>query len=413
MKPTLKHFTHPRPGATFSDPACAGLRYRTRKGGIFAELRYRTPGGWRSHPLGRLPTGAAEVHAFLLAASQAWEPDDDDDTSRAFGVNDIIAPVRKRAWALREQLQRGTLSLHAPETFAGVADAFLERHVSRLAPRTQADYRAALKRFAARWERKPLAALTRREIAHAIDAITDESGPVAANRALAVLQSMLSWAVNRHLLDASPAAGMRSPNPERPRDRTLSDAELAVLWPAFEAEPYPYGPWAQLLLLTATRITEAARLRWQDVEDLDGPEPRWRVSQKGGRPHLLPLAPQAVALLRGLPRNGEYAFALPSGRPITGFSEAKKRLDKRAPGVAHWTYHDLRRTVRTNLSRLRVAPHVSELCLGHAVTGLIKVYDQYDYFAEKTAALEAWEAHLASVLAGGNVMPMPAARGAA
>jgi hypothetical protein len=51
--------------------------------------------------------------------------------------------------------------------------------------------------------------------------------------------------------------------------------------------------------------------------------------------------------------------------------------------------------------------------LGHAVTGLIKVYDLWDDADEKRAALEAWKADLAAVLAGGNVVPMPAARGAA
>jgi hypothetical protein len=55
----------------------------------------------------------------------------------------------------------------------------------------------------------------------------------------------------------------------------------------------------------------------------------------------------------------------------------------------------------------------AELVLGHAVTGLIKVYDLWDYADEKRAVLEAREAHLAAVLAGGNVVPMPAARRAA
>jgi hypothetical protein len=39
--------------------------------------------------------------------------------------------------------------------------------------------------------------------------------------------------------------------------------------------------------------------------------------------------------------------------------------------------------------------------------------DVWDYAGEKRAALEAWEAHLAAVLAGGSVVPMPTARGAA
>ena len=79
--------------------------------------------------------------------------------------------------------------------------------------------------------------------------------------------------------------------------------------------------------------------------------------------------------------------------------------------LPEWYWHHLRRAVRSGLSRLRVAPHVAELVLGHAVTGLIKVYDLWDYADEKHAAWEPWEAHLAAVLADGNVVPVPAARG--
>jgi integrase len=84
------------------------------------------------------------------------------------------------------------------------------------------------------------------------------------------------------------------------------------------------------------------------------------------------------------------------------------------PPLAHWQFHDLRGTLRTGLSRLRVPPHVAEAVLGHTVKdAMLRTYDMWEYLAEKRAALEAWEQHLAAVLAGGNVVPMPAARGAA
>jgi integrase len=60
------------------------------------------------------------------------------------------------------------------------------------------------------------------------------------------------------------------------------------------------------------------------------------------------------------------------------------------PPLAPWTFHDIRRTVRTGLSRLRVAPHVAEAVLGHAVLGrLEKTYNQWDFEPEKRAALGA------------------------
>ena len=59
-----------------------------------------------------------------------------------------------------------------------------------------------------------------------------------------------------------------------------------------------------------------------------------------------------------------------------------------------WTLHDLRRTYRTNLSRLKVPPHIAERLLNHtsARDPLEFVYDQYDFMDEKREAVEKYDA---------------------
>jgi len=69
--------------------------------------------------------------------------------------------------------------------------------------------------------------------------------------------------------------------------------------------------------------------------------------------------------------------------------------------------HDIRRTVRTGLGKLGVAPHVAEACLNHLPAKLIRTYDRNSYGAEKRDALERWANHLAVAIAqasGANVM---------
>lgn len=56
-------------------------------------------------------------------------------------------------------------------------------------------------------------------------------------------------------------------------------------------------------------------------------------------------------------------------------------------GGEPWSCHDLRRTVRTNLSALGVAPHVAEKVLGHKLAGMLAIYDQYDYVREQIEAM--------------------------
>ena len=66
--------------------------------------------------------------------------------------------------------------------------------------------------------------------------------------------------------------------------------------------------------------------------------------------------------------------------------------------LAHWVNHDIRRTVRSNLSALRVAEEVREAVLAHVRPGIKGTYDLYDYLDEKREALELWAARLRSIV---------------
>jgi hypothetical protein len=56
--------------------------------------------------------------------------------------------------------------------------------------------------------------------------------------------------------------------------------------------------------------------------------------------------------------------------------------------------HDLRRTLRTGLSKLRVDRDIREAVLAHTRPGVEGVYDRYDFQAEKMDALERWTAYV-------------------
>jgi integrase len=69
-----------------------------------------------------------------------------------------------------------------------------------------------------------------------------------------------------------------------------------------------------------------------------------------------------------------------------------------AIGPDHWTFHDLRRTMRTHLSALPVQDLVRELVIAHAKPGLHQVYDQWSYAEEKRHALDLWAARLRDIV---------------
>ncbi len=84
----------------------------------------------------------------------------------------------------------------------------------------------------------------------------------------------------------------------------------------------------------------------------------------------------------------------------------------------HWTLHDLRTNIATNLQRLGVKLEVTEAVLNHVSgsrAGIVGVYQRHEYAAEKRAALDAWARRLEAIVTGsesGNVVVLAAARAA-
>ena len=72
--------------------------------------------------------------------------------------------------------------------------------------------------------------------------------------------------------------------------------------------------------------------------------------------------------------------------PLAGYNKRKASFDE-ACGVTGWTLHDLRRTARSLMSRAGVRDEHAEHVLGHKLQGVKGVYNRYQYFKEKSAAL--------------------------
>jgi integrase len=164
----------------------------------------------------------------------------------------------------------------------------------------------------------------------------------------------------------------------------------------------------KLLVLTGARMREITELRWSELSpDLA----LWTLPAsraKNGREHPVPLPPLARDIIAGLRRiaGSEFVLTFTGKRPVDGHSSVKSALDA-ASSVTGYTFHDLRRTVATNLQRLGVRLEVTEAVLNHvgSLAGLAGIYQRHRYDDEKRQALTAWADHVA-MITGANVIDL-------
>jgi integrase len=133
----------------------------------------------------------------------------------------------------------------------------------------------------------------------------------------------------------------------------------------------------------------------------------------GAKPFMVPLTDAALEVLSALPRfnTGDFLFSHCYGKhPLRPnlFSDPKERLDALLKeelikptgkdALPDFVNHDIRRTVRTHLSALRIGEEVREAVLAHVRPGIKGVYDQHQYLDEKREALTLWNARLRSIV---------------
>jgi integrase len=376
------------------DAALPGFGLRvTAKGTKSWTVLYRASGQLRRMTLGHYP-------ALPLAAAR----------DRARQALREVEKGNDPATAKAEEEQR-----REEDLFQSILDEFVERHAkpnNRGWARQDRDLR---REFLPHWRNRPIGSIQRREILKLLDKIADRSSPRRANRYLALLKKLFAWCVERGYIEASPASGIKPPGKEISRDRVLSDDELRLVWQCCEKAGWPFGDLFRLLILTAQRLGEVSAMRWQDV---DLARATWTVPAdiaKNGVANEVPISLAALTILSGSPSRGGNGYIFPalngSGRPVSGFSKAKARLDKaieaelagdRDTGpVPSWRLHDLRRSAASGMAQLGVTPHVIEKVLNHisgSLAGVAGIYNRFGYAPEKRQALETWAAHVQRVI---------------
>ena len=274
---------------------------------------------------------------------------------------------------------------------------------------------------------RPLADVAAPELLQQARRIESRGVGETAYRAVKVAGAVFRYGVQHGLCESDPSRDLRGavllPLPEH-RAAVTDPKKLGELLRAFDG--YVGTPVVRAALalqpLVFVRPGELRHAEWAEF-DLDGgvwtiPAARMKgnlQAKKHGPPHVVPLAPQAVAVLRELhPLTGRGRYVFPS--PLTTekpMSDNAVLAALRRMGFAkdEVTGHGFRATVRTIASeRLGIAPEVIEAQLAHAVgDALGRAYNRTQFLEQRRDLMAKWADYLDTLRHGAQVLPFKAA----
>ncbi len=236
-----------------------------------------------------------------------------------------------------------------------------------------------------------------------------------AHRAKGNISQVMRYAIATGRAERDPCPDLRGALPPVREKNFASMTEpvrVAELLRAMDAFSGTFVVKSALLLspLLFVRPGELRRAEWAGF-DLDKAEWRYFVS-KTKSDHLVPLATQAVAILRelhALTGRGRYVF--PGRDPQKAMSEAAVNAALRRMGYdtkTEITGHGFRAMARTILhEELNQKPEAIEHQLAHAVSDTLgTAYNRTKFIKERKAMMQIWADYLDKLKAGADVIQL-------
>jgi len=182
--------------------------------------------------------------------------------------------------------------------------------------------------------------------------------------------------------------------------RFLKDDEIKLLleWLPSSAYTATQKNILRFTLWTGCRTGEVCDAEWKYINLELG---IWHLGKtKTSTERDVQLPRQAIEFLKQLKLStGDYPFpSLKTGKSLRQKSLTEQswqlRTSNRMLDIEKWTPHDLRRTVRSGLSKLGCRTEVAEAILGHSRKGIQGTYDLHAYEDESREWLQKWANHL-------------------
>jgi integrase len=361
------------------DESMPGFGLRVRKGGAkYYVAQYRI--GKKS---GRTTLGNASKVSL------------NDAKAHAKKVFDLVAAK------INPATQRTKAAAKASQTFEKYIDPFLAVFENEWAKKYYNDNQRALKVHFKGLHGLPLDDIQIENVANELTEIR-KIGATTMNRSRSALSKFFNWAIGEGLCKHNPV-DKTNKNKENQRDRALSNNELSRVWHSLDGLTEDERDLVRLMVLTLQRENQIGALEIAEINfDQKRIEfPKDRVKNKGGGKHIIPLTPEALAIVSRRAKQ-RFGNTMLFGRWDTGFSNyshLKEKIDAAAKLNEHWWFHDIRRTGKTAMSEdLDIMHEVSESILNHSKKDMDRVYNNANYLRQKLTALTKWQDHVMGIV---------------
>jgi len=267
-------------------------------------------------------------------------------------------------------------------TFAQIADWYLSsKSVQKLA--SYNDIKSILKKFNSVFGSRQVNTIKPIEIEnYQVDRIEKGKAVSTIDKEILYAKAMVIKAFDNDMIGGRPLKAFRKikkllKTGSNARDQLVSFEQYTKL---IKNAPSHYRPVLTIAIHTGMRMGEIRNLKWSYIDKTDWMIRLPKETVKEGRPKSIPINHHVKTVLSALPHALHHDFVITyMGMPMTGNSSLKKQFPeicrkakipngrKVKDGI---TFHDIRRTFKTNMVNAGIDKVYRDAILGHKLTGI-------------------------------------------
>jgi integrase len=312
-----------------------------------------------------------------------------------------------------------TKALSSANSFAAVSLEWFEKQAKGWTARHADDVRRRLERnLIPDLGERPISEITAPELLMAARKVEGRGAHDLAHRMVGVAGQVFRYAVATGRCERDPSGDLRGAlTPHKARNQAaIAPEELPELLKAIEGYDdigdRQTALALRLLCLTFVRTSELIGAEWGEFKNLDGDSPAWEIPaerMKMKAAHVVPLAPQAIAILSELRAlAGDSKYMLPGRNSDKSISNntllfALYRLGYKGK----MTGHGFRAVASSALNEAGYRPDVIERQLAHKEPNKVRAaYNRTEYLPERRKMMQQWADMVDTYARGANVVPI-------